>query len=241
MEGFDCKRGAPAIRNQREAMVNLNRTAIRMMESLDQQKQCDKGGNCDKSLSKLQSLCNKQNQLNQMTKQCNNPSPNPNGVPQFRQELQRLAGEQGSIRKSLEELNAEFGNSRQILGRLDDIAKEMKQVEEDLADGEIGEETTQRQLRIFSRMLQATRSLQRKDFSEQRRATTAEEQPYFVPPTLPTDIFNDRVNLEDRLRRFLGDNYPPQYEEQIKAYFKALLQAESALNNLNQPAESPPQ
>jgi DNA repair exonuclease SbcCD ATPase subunit len=196
----------------------------------------------------LQSLCNKQNQLNQTTKQCNNPSNqcdnpslNPNGVPQFRQELQRLAGEQGSIRKSLEELNAEFGNSRQILGRLDDIAKEMKQVEEDLADGEIGEETTQRQLRIYSRMLQAARSLQRKDFSEQRRATTAEDQPYFVPPSLPTDIFSDRVNLEDRLRRFLGDNYPPQYEEQIKAYFKALLQAESALNNLNQPAKLPPQ
>jgi len=248
MEGFDCKQGAPAIRNQREAMVNLNRAAIRMMESLDQQKQCNKGGNCDKSLSKLQSLCNKQNQLNQKTKQCNNPSNqcdnpslNPNGVPKFRQELQRLAGEQGSIRKSLEELNAEFGNSRQILGRLDDIAKEMKGVEEDLADGEIGEETAQRQLRIYSRMLQAARSLQRKDFSEQRRATTAEEQPYFVPPALPTDIFSDRVNLEDRLRRFLGDNYPPQYEEQIKAYFKALLQAESALNNLSQPVESPSQ
>ena len=90
-------------------------------------------------------------------------------------------------------------------------------------------------------MLQATRSLQRKDFSEQRRATTAQEQPYFVPPALPADIFNDRNNLEDRLRRFLGDEYPPQYEEQIKAYFKALLQAESSLNNLNQPVETNPQ
>ncbi len=248
MEGFDCKNGAPAIRNQREAMVNLNRAAIRMMESLDQQRQCNKGGNCDKSLSTMQSLCNQQNQLNQRTQQCNNPSnqcnnpsPKPDGVPQFRQELQRIAGEQGSIRKSLEELNAEFGNSRQILGRLDDIAREMKLVEEDLADGEIGEETTQRQLRIYSRMLQATRSLQRKDFSDQRRATTAQEQPHLVPPALPADIFNDRVNLEDRLRRFLGGSYPHQYEEQIKAYFKALLQAESALNNLSQPVESPGQ
>ena len=150
-----------------------------------------------------------------------------------------MAGEQGSIRKSLEDLNAEFGESRQILGRLDDIAKEMKQVEEELTEGEIGEQTTQRQLQIYSRMLQATRSLQRKDFSQQRQATAAIEQPTYVPPALPADIFNDRTSFEDRLHQFLGDSYPPQYEEQIRAYFKALLQAESALNNVNRPAEYP--
>lgn len=237
-EGFDVKKGAQAIRNEHEAMVYLNKASIRMMESLNQQKQCQKGGNCNKSLSKLQSLCNKQNQLNQRTKQCNNPGLNFDGnQQQFRQTMERLAGEQGSVRKSLEELNAEFGDSRQILGRLDDIAREMKQIEEELAEGEIGEQTTQRQLRIYSRMLQATRSLQRKDFSQQRRATTATEQPYSVPPALPADIFNDRTSFEDRLQQFLGDSYPPQYEEQIKAYFKALLQAEPALNNLNQPIE----
>jgi hypothetical protein len=112
----------------------------------------------------------------------------------------------------------------------------MKLVEEDLEDGQIGEQTMERQLRVYSRMLQATRSLQRKDFTEQRRATSATEQPTFVPPALPADLFDDRINLEDRLRRFLGDNYPPQYEEQIKAYFKALLQTESAGGGAAQPA-----
>ncbi len=227
IDGFESARGSPAVTSQREAMVDLNRAALRLMESLEQQRQCQKGGSCDKNMSMLQSLCNKQNQLNQQTKQCNNPTPGQNGTPQYRQTLMRLAGEQGSIRKSLQELNAEFGNSRQILGRLDDIAQEMQQIEDALAEGNVGEETTQRQLRIYSRMLQAARSLQRKDFSEQRQATTASEQPAYLPPALPADVYDDRVNLEDRLRQFLGRSYPPQYEEQIRAYFKALLQAQS--------------
>ncbi|MEW6051332.1 MAG: DUF4175 family protein [Candidatus Zixiibacteriota bacterium] len=229
MQEFDQQRGPNAVREQRDAMSQLNRASIRLMESLEQQNQCNKGGNCNKNISQMEGMCDKQNMLNQETqKQCNNPQPG-------RESLQRLAGEQGAIRKSLEDLAQEFGNSRQVLGRLDDIAKEMKKVEEDLATGSAGEETTARQLNIYSRMLEASRSLQRKDFTEQRKATTAAEQPVYIPPNLPSDLLNDRAHFEDRLRQFLGNDYPSQYEEQIKAYFRALLQIESTPSNEPQP------
>ncbi|MFH2049963.1 MAG: DUF4175 family protein [bacterium] len=226
------KQTANACRSQREAMSTLNKASVRLMESLNNQKQCDKGGNCNKNISKMESMCNKQNQLNQKTKQqCNNPSNNPSAQPkESRDGLQRLAAEQESIRKSVQELADEFSGSRQILGRLDDIADEMKKIEEDLADGEVGPETMERQLQIYSRMLQASRSLQRKDFTEQRKANTADDQLFTVPPDLPQELLNDHVKLEDRLQKYLGGKYPPQYEEQIKAYFKALLQSEAQFN-----------
>jgi hypothetical protein len=229
VEGLGDLRGRQGINHQREAMVKLNKTSLRLMESLDQQKQCDKGGQCDKNLSQLESMCNKQNDLNKQTqKMCNNPTESQSGgKPQpGREGLRRLASEQGAIRKSLDELADEFAGSRQILGRLDDISREMKEVEEDLAEGTVGPETTERQLRIFSRMLEASRSLQRKDFTEQRQATTTESQMFQVPAPLPAGLLDDRTNIEDRLRKFLDDSYPPQYEEQIKAYFRALLKAE---------------
>ena len=75
-------------------------------------------------------------------------------------------------------------------------------------------------------MPEASRSLQRKDFTEQRKANTASDNPVFIPEALTADMLNDRNAFEDRLKQFLGDNYPPQYEEQIKAYFRALLQVE---------------
>ncbi|MDH4157560.1 MAG: hypothetical protein OEW00_09835 [candidate division Zixibacteria bacterium] len=214
MQQFDSRSGRQAQTSQREAMTGLNRVSLRLMESLEQQKQCDKGSNCSKGMQQLQSLCNKQNSLNRQTQT-------------ERQGFERLAREQAAIRKSVEDLAREMGNSRQVLGRLDDIAREMKKVEEALEDGPAGPETTERQLKIYSRMLEATRSLQRKDFSEQRQAETATSQVFLVPPELSNGILNDKVRLEDRLRRYLGEGYPRQYEEQIKAYFKALLQAAS--------------
>lgn len=228
LSSFGERRGGQAVAQQREAMYNLNRAALRLMESMNQQSQCDQAGSCDKPMAALEQLSQQQNELNQKTqKECNNPKPGTQGdQAQLRQRLQELAGQQGSIRKSMEQLEKEFGDSRQILGRLADIAREMKEIEEALESGEAGEETTERQLRIYSRMLEATRSLQRRDFNEERRATTAEKTPNWIPPSLPAELLNDREQFEDRLRRYLGDNYPAQYEEQIKAYFRALLNAE---------------
>lgn len=226
------KNSAMASQAQRDAMASLNKAASRLMQSLDAQKQCNNpSSNCNSGMPKLESLAQKQNQLNQQTQgMCNNPSSQPgqgNIDAMTRDGLQRLAGEQGSIRKSLEELEKEFGNSRQVMGRLDDIGREMKKVEEDMADGEVGQETTDRQLKIFSRLLEATRSLQRKDFTEQRQANTPTTNPVFLPPGLTSDLLNDKALFEDRIRRFLGDDFPPQYQEQIKAYFRALLQTKA--------------
>ena len=233
---FDQKKKSQGLRSQREAMAKLNKASQQLMESLNQQKECNKGGSCDKNTSTLQSLCEKQNQLNQDTQnQCNNPNGQKpqQGQPQSdgqegREAFERLAAEQGSIRKSLEELSREFGDSRQVLGRLDDIAQEMKEVEEALAEGEVGDDITEKQIKVFSRMLEASRSLYKKDFSEQRKATTAEQTLIYLPPGLTDDILNDNSKLEDRLRNYLGDTYPKQYEDQIKAYFKALMQSRNS-------------
>jgi len=235
-QNLDAKRGRQAAKNQQDAMVDLNKASIRLMESLNQQSQCNKGGQCNKNTAQLMSLCNRQNNLNQQTQsQCNKPGNNmkPGSGKYDREALQRLAGEQGSIRKSLEQLNQEFGNSHQILGRLDDIAKEMKKVEEALSSGEVGSDVTEQQLKIYSRMLEASRSLYRRDFSQKRQSQSATTNAFYIPKALSSELLNDKINIEDRLHNYLGDSYPPQYEEQIRAYFKALLQESVNLQNQN--------
>ncbi len=238
----DSKNSAGATSHQREAMASLNKAANRLMESLDQQKQCNNpSSSCNSGMPKLESLAQQQQQLNEKTQgMCpdgQQPMPGQgNRSAMTREGLQRIAGEQGSIRKSLEELEKEFDGSRQIMGRLDDISKEMKKVEEDLSNGEIGEETSQRQLKIFSRMLEATRTMQRKDFAEQRQATSANSQAVFLPAELSGDLLNNKTEFEDRLRRFLSSDCPPQYQEQIKAYFRSLLQAGTTENSAPQTA-----
>ena len=135
-----------------------------------------------------------------------------------------MAGEQGAIHKSLQELQSEFGNSREIMGRLDAISDDMKKVIDQLSNGEVGQETIDRQLKIYSRMLDATRTMQRKDFTDQRKAAIGSDILRNSPAALSGNQLRGGLDVEDRLRRFLDESYPPEYEQHIKAYFKALLE-----------------
>jgi len=205
---------------QREALYNLNRAAVRMLDALESQKNCNNGGSCNKPGQKMNSMCQNQRKLNQETaKQCQNPN-SPGG----KEALKRLAGEQGAIHKSLQELQNEFGNSREILGRLDGISDDMQKVIDQLSNGEVGQETLDRQLKIYSRMLDATKTLQRKDFTDERKSTVGQDVFRNSPAALSGNQLKGGLDIEDRLRRFLDESYPQEYEQHIKAYFKALLE-----------------
>ncbi|MEZ5360082.1 MAG: DUF4175 family protein [Candidatus Zixiibacteriota bacterium] len=216
------RRGTAAVNDQRDAIYNLNQAAVKLLDGLENQKQCNKGGSCNKPNQKMQSLCQKQSEINKQTQgQCNNPG-NKRLSTSERQALQRLAGEQGAVRKSLEELQKEFGNRRDILGRLDALSDEMRDIEELLEDGNTGGDLLDKQLKVYSRMLDVQKSLNRRDYARERQAITAEDIFRTSPGALNDDNPNRTESLQDRLNRNLQGGYPKQYEQQIKAYFKAI-------------------
>jgi hypothetical protein len=217
--GKGSKRGS--LGSQRDAVYNLNQASIKLLDGLENQKQCNKGGSCNKKNQKMQSMCQKQSQINKECKgQC--PKPGQKLSQGQRDALKRLAGEQGTVRKSLQELQAEFGNRREILGRLDALAEEARQIEEMLEEGQVGDELFNRQLRIYSRMLDVQKSLNRRDFSRERKAVSADDILRASPGPLEDDGLRKSETLQDRLNRYLQEGYPRQYEQQIKAYFKAI-------------------
>ena len=77
----------------------------------------------------------------------------------------------------------------------------------------------QRQLKIYSRMLEATRSLQRKDYNDQRQAQSAESNKFYAPPGLTSELLGDPAGLEERLRKYLGDDYQYVYFEIPLSFF----------------------
>ncbi|MEE9443934.1 MAG: hypothetical protein V3V99_14820 [candidate division Zixibacteria bacterium] len=214
------RRTSAAYDSQQEAMYNLNRASVKLLDGLEEQNDCNKGGSCNKNNQKMQSMCQKQNEINQQTQQeCNNPGKNPNAT---RQALKRLAGEQGTVRKSLEELQKEFGNRRDILGRLDALSDEIKEIEGLLEEGQAGQELVDRQLRVYSRMLDVQKSLNRRDFTKERQSVIGKDILRASPGALDDDNMVGPETLQDRLNQYLKEGYPRQYEQQIKAYFKAL-------------------
>ena len=224
IDKFSNRRGHEGQTYQNEVLYGLNRAAVRMLDALEAQSNCNKGGSCNKPSQKMQSLCQKQNQLNKQTQsQCNNPGNQlkPSGADALR----RLASEQNAIHKSLGQLQQEFGDNREVLGRLDAVREDMKKVADALASGEVGGETLERQLKIYSRMLDATRTMQRKDFTDQRKAAVGRDILRNSPAALTGNQLQGGLDIEDRLRQFLDEKYPEEYDQHIKAYFKALLES----------------
>jgi hypothetical protein len=119
----------------------------------------------------------------------------------------------------VEDLAGEFGGRNEILGRLDDLAEEARKVVDDLRRENVSPETIQRQERILTRMLNAQKSMRRRDYSQRRKSTPGEDYEVTSPPELSIE---DREQLmRDLLYRKSG-YYPPEYEELIRAYLRVI-------------------
>jgi hypothetical protein len=207
---------------QKEAIYDLNVTARKLMQSLNEAQKSCSGSGMEQMFKQLQGMCNKQSDINQETEQsgmCNKPG----GFSLSEQAtLQRLAAEQEAVQKSLSQLEKEFGNRSEILGRMGDLGDEMKKVTGDLERLQVDQSTIDRQNKILSRLLDAEKSMRERDFSKQRRAEVGEDVSRPSPKELPSDLLQPGQVAKDDLSKFMEEAYPKEYEQLIKEYFKAL-------------------
>jgi hypothetical protein len=210
---------------QNEAIYDLNVTARKLMQALnDAQKSCS-GSGMEQMFEQMQKMCNKQSGINQETEQlgmCNKPGGGTQLSLSEQAAMQRLAAEQDAVRKSLGELEKEFGNRSEVLGRLDNLGEDMKKVVGDFERLQVDQSTIERQKNILSRLLDAEKSMRERDYSKQRRAEVGEDVSRPSPKELPYDFSQPGQVAKDDLSKFLEEAYPKEYEQLIKNYFKAL-------------------
>ena len=217
------RKGEIALDEQNEAVYDLNVTARKLMQSLNAAQKSCSGSGMEQMFNQMQKMCNKQSGINQGTEQlgmCGGPGMQLSLSEQAA--MQRLAAEQEAIRKSLGQLEKEFGNRSEILGRLGDLGEEMKKVVGDFERLHVDQSTIERQKKILSRLLDAEKSIRKRDFSKKRRAEVGEDVSRPSPAQLPPDFFQPGQMAKDDLSKFLEEAYPKEYEQLIKEYFKAL-------------------
>ena len=149
-------------------------------------------------------------------------------TPQQAAELGRLAGEQGMVRKSLEQLAREAANAGQLskmLGDLNKIAQEMREVQTDLAQGNVNPETLKKQDRILSRLLDSQRSARERDFENRRRAESGKDVLRTSPGQIDLTTQEGRNRLRQDLLKAVEEGYAKDYEVLIRKYFEALEQS----------------
>jgi hypothetical protein len=202
----------------KSSLGDLNQLVTGLMDAMEQASSCSSpSGMCD-AFQKLNCMCGTQLGINMGTQSLMGEGEQGLSM-EARSQMARLAAEQESVRKGIEEVAGEFGNRTEILGRLDDLAEEAKQVVEDLRRGEANRETIRRQEEILTRLLNAQRSMRQRDYSERRKSRPGETYQVESPPQLSEDQKEDMIR--DLLYQRRG-YYPPEYEDLIRAYFKAL-------------------
>ena len=134
------------------------------------------------------------------------------------EQLQRLAKQQRDIGRQLEGMN-NIGGREDPLGRVDELAKEANALARELEGGRLTPQTLARQEKLFHRLLDAGKTLERDEYSEERKA----ERPGSIPPgvvkALKPGLLDSssrfKVPTEEELR-----SYPPAMRRYILDYFE---------------------
>ena len=230
-----------AAKSQGQAMDALNKASIKMQDALNKL-QGEGDGSCDNPggqgeaksgsggfMQQLQKMAGMQEQINQ-----NMPQPGADGSlsPQQQQQLARLSAQQGKAQQAMQELAKQQQDptgKKQALGDLQQIADEMKEIVSAMQSGSITPETRRRQEKILSRLLDATRSMNERDYEMKRESRSGVDMIGKNPPPLDIATPEGRQRAMQDVLRALGKGYTKDYEIMIRQYFERLQKVQGGM------------
>ncbi len=211
---------------QRMALADLNQAIFELLEAMAQMNQQMGADGLENMMQQLQQLAEGQEQLNQMAERLSQQMRDQGQTPGLQQMMQQLAAQQQLIREATERLAERAEQMSQMLGSLEEIAEEMREVENTLQQGSLDEQVLDRQAQILTRMLDSLRSLQKRDVGKQRKAEVAKTPSGSTQEAHPLhpELLELVRKLETTPNAKEFEDIPFQYREQLRQYFKALSQ-----------------
>ncbi|GMR13204.1 MAG: hypothetical protein BMS9Abin29_1407 [Gemmatimonadota bacterium] len=216
MEGQRGRAPSPFSASQ-SAVDALNQVALLAMAGAQQAGQSGAGQATEQLMEQLEQLAQQQGSLNNQTGQL---IPMQLGEQAMRQQLERISQGQGGVADELQDLSDQPGSEDRTLGDLEGLMEEARRLADALAEGRLTMETLRRQERLFHRLLDAGRSLEKDEESEEREseAPGAVER-RDVEPLGPEELGALRFRLPpgEVLRRL-----SPAQRQMVMEYFERL-------------------
>lgn len=213
----------------KESTIALNQAAAGLLKSKESMQGAKSSTGMSEAMQELQSLAGQQQGLNEETMGMMPGQGRPGGMdgrltPGDGEALSRMAAEQEAIRRGLEGAMAKMGQgSGKPLGNMGDVAEEMKGVEQDLRAGRLGQETVNKQQRILSRLLDAPRSVEKRDFSRKRMSRPGLDVVRSSPGALSPELLKLRPSLASLLAKGSRDPVTAKYRALVDEYLESLM------------------
>jgi hypothetical protein len=217
MSGRDGTSRMP-VEEARQTVEALNRLALALLENGEQVGQSRSGTGLQEAMEQLAELAQRQSSL---SGQSNSLLPMDLGDRAMSEQMRQMAQEQSAIAKKLGGMSDMRGGSDDLLGEIDALAQEAALLAQDLSGGRMTQELLARQERLFHRLLDAGRTMEREEVSTKRIA----ERPGKVGVSSASEL--DAALLEGGLRYPVPGpevlrNLPPAYRRLVIDYFDRL-------------------
>lgn len=210
--------GPQAAASQRDAMSRLNELAEDLLRLGESRQQGQQASGMQQLMQQLQGLAQQQRGLNQQTEQAQRRE---GANPERDGSQASLAEEQQRIREALAKMLERAGKPSGLPDQLGNVPGEMEDVEQELRGGRLGSETLTRQQDILHRMLDAQRSVYKKD--QQRRRRVAERpEPFELPPSPPGLTPRRDPEAAPVVGPSENAELPLDYDDIVREYFRAL-------------------
>ncbi|HGJ65143.1 TPA: hypothetical protein ENS27_07105 [bacterium] len=215
---------------QRSTLAIINSSIQNMLDSIEEMNSnASPSMSMDDYLEQLRQLADQQSQLNQSTQNAEGQMRRQGMMPSLQDLLEQLSAEQSLIREASERLASKLDDKAETMGSLEEVAREMKEVEKALREGYVDQETLDRQRRILTRLLDYEKSMKKQDYDKKREAQVGRDYIVEKPSSqLPSDANIVPKQIDTMLNPSSREQWPQQYRELIKAYYKSLS------NKLNQ-------
>ncbi len=225
IEQMQNRNGNSASSNQGDAMKSLNQAAAMLKSSMESMMQGGgQGGGMMSLMQQLGKMSGQQMGINNLSQMLQQSMHGKMSMEQ-RAQMQKLGQQQELVRKSLEQLNKEAqlsGQSKKIPADLQEIAKQMQEVVTNMKSDDLNDKTTQLQEKILSKLLDAQRSVNERDYEKEREAKTGEDIQRKSPADLNFSLDKDKDKLKDALNKAVREGYSKDYQDLIRKYYEAL-------------------
>jgi len=173
-----ARQSEQAAGSMREASEALNQAAASLVRDRERAQNASSASGFQEMLEQLKDMAQQQGSLNSQTAELI-PRPGAQLDQQGREQARQLGRQQREVAASLEEMS-----DQDRTGRADDLAKEARQLAQALESGALDPNVIDRQQRLFRRMLDAGRTLERDEREDngKREAKAATGTELFLPP-----------------------------------------------------------
>ncbi len=217
------------VNNEHYIMTSLNNLGLMLSEVLkqmqEQMKNAKPNPNCKNpkpGKGKKPGMKEMKEMQDKMNKEMGEMMKNGKGKKPASKELAQMAAQQSALRKKLRDLEKELEKEGQgkKLGDLQKTQDLMDEVEKDLVNKRINEETLRRQREILTRLLDHERAEKEQEQDEERKSNEGKDVSRPLPPSLQDYLKQQQKGQE--LLRTVSPNLNPYYKEKVKTYFKSL-------------------